>query len=189
MRNWVLAALAVAPIAALAQPPQAGAPPQAGGPPQAGSPSPADAGTGAQQVVGLFGATCLHFGADAQALRQFMQQQGARPLPADAAKAFLVGRPGQAYDASYAQYRLALISLDTGGCEAVIDNTGGSDVVATFLQEAKDNGLPLKSLGSGPGRAPQQTVNRYEATVGAKQMHIYIATAPNPPQASLALAP
>ena len=114
--------LAVAPLAILAgagnvawaQP--AGQP---GG--AAGAPPPAGPVSGADQVVGLFGATCLHYAGDVPGLRAFLQQQGAPAMPQQAKDAFLAGRPGQVFDVSYQTQKLALVSIDDGSCEAVAD--------------------------------------------------------------------
>ncbi len=90
---------------------------------------------GAQQVVGLFMATCLQFGANRDQLRGFLQQQGARAVPAPTRDFFLQGRPGAVYDTSYRQTtHLALVSLDNGGCEAVSEFADPALVVADLGQ-------------------------------------------------------
>ena len=45
-------------------------------------------GNGADQVVGLFGATCLHFSGDPTATRAFLQEQKAPERPATAGTTF-----------------------------------------------------------------------------------------------------
>ncbi len=146
---------------------------------------------GADQVVGLFGATCLHFAGDVPNLRGFLLQQKAPLMPAAASDAFLAGRAGKVFDVSYKTVKLALISLDNGGCEAVADQADPGQVVAVLNQSAHENNVPLQNLGSqapGKGRpGVQQTA--YGLTIEGHLMHILVSTAAAPPQAVLTLVP
>jgi hypothetical protein len=146
---------------------------------------------GADQVVGLFGATCLHFAGDAAALRAFLQQQSAPQMPAAARDAFLAGRPGEVYDVSYQTTRLALVSLNDGGCEAVAEHADPAQVVSLLDQQAQQNGVTLAPLG-GQGNVKgrpgvQQTA--YGVTLGGRPMHVLVSTAAAAPQAVLSLVP
>jgi hypothetical protein len=156
---------------------------------QAGQAPPANA-DGADQVVGLFGAACMQFAGNPTGVRGFLAQQGAPQMPQQARDAFLAGRSGQAFDVSFQNVRLALVSLDDGGCEAVADKADPAAVVATLQAEAKQNGVTLQSLGAQPDKARAGVRHdAYSAIVGGKQMHVLVSTAPTPPQAVLTLAP
>lgn len=146
--------------------------------------------TGADQVVGLFGATCLHFAGDARGIRAFLAQQGAPQMPEKARDAFLAGRAGQVFDVSYRDTRLALVSLDDGGCEAVADQADPGQVITTLQQAARENQVPLQPLGGQNTKGPSDVQHQaFAVTLGGRVMHILVSTAPSPPQAVLTLAP
>jgi len=183
---WVLlpglslvgAALGAGPAAAQPMPPQG----QSGGQPQ----PPANA---ADQLVGLFGATCLHFAGDTAAMRGFLTQQGAPAMPPQARDAFLAGRKGQAYDVSVPGVNLALVSLDDGGCEAVAEKASRTEVLNTLQQAAREAGVPLTPLGAQADGPNGVQHSAYQLTAAGKQMHVLLSTAPAPPQAVLTFAP
>jgi hypothetical protein len=156
------------------------------------APSQSDAAAvnGADQVVGLFGAACLQFAGDAAATRQFLSSQHAPPMPAAARDAFLAGRPGQVFDTSYQNVKLALVSLDDGACEAVVEQANPTEVLATLQQAASENHVPLTPLGTQADKKRQGVQHAaYSLTVGAKTMHVLVSTAAAPPQAVLTLVP
>jgi hypothetical protein len=164
------------------------------GPPDQGAAPPPS--TGADQIVGLFGATCLHFAGDAAAMRAWLTQQGAPQMPAAATTAFLAGRAGQVFDASYQNIKLALVSLDDGGCEAVADEADPAQVLAVLQQAASDNHVPLTALGAQPGGAPTPDKpppgvqhSAFGITLAGKPMHILVSTASARPQAVIDLIP
>ena len=108
----------------------------------------------ADQLVGLFGATCLHFAGDTAGLRGFLTQQGALVMPAQARAAFLAGRSGQVFDVSVPGVPLALVSLDDGGCEAVAEKANGDEVRNTLQQAAQEAKTPLTPLGGQAEKGP-----------------------------------
>lgn len=147
--------------------------------------------TGADQVVGLFGATCLHFAGDVAAMRAFLTQQSAPQMPAQARDAFLAGRAGQVFDVSYQSTKLALVSLNDGGCEAATEQADPKQVVAVLGQASQENKITLTPLGSQPDPKARAGVvqTAYSVTLGGKPMHVLVSTAPSPPQAVLTLVP
>jgi hypothetical protein len=149
------------------------------------------ASDGADQVVGLFGATCLHFAGDVAGMRSFLQKQGAPPMPAAARDAFLAGRRGQVFDVSYQTTKLALISMDDGGCEAVADQADPAQVIAILTEAAHENHVDLTPLGSQADPKHRDGVQQtaYGVTLDGKPMHILVSTATAPPQAVLTLTP
>jgi hypothetical protein len=172
---------ALSAVPAVAQP----VPPQGQG--QAGQPqAPANP---ADQLVGLFGATCLHFAGDTAAMRGFLTQQGAPAMPPQARDAFLAGRKGQAYDVSVPGVNLALVSLDDGGCEAVAEKANRTEVLNTLQQAAREAGVPLTPLGAQADGPNGVQHSAYQLTAAGKQMHVLLSTAPAPPQAVLTFAP
>jgi hypothetical protein len=180
----VAAVLAVTAVPAGAQP-QA---PQGQGMRQPGQPQPP--ANPADQLVGLFGATCMHFGADVRGLRGFLSQQGAPVMPAQARDAFLAGRTGQVFDVSVPGVNLALVSLDDGGCEAVAEKANGNEVLSTLQQAAREAGATMTPLGAQSDSGPNGVRHSaYQLAVGGKQMHVLVSTAPAAPQAVITLAP
>jgi hypothetical protein len=146
---------------------------------------------GADQLVGLFGATCLHFAGDTAGLRSFLTQQGAPQMPQQARDAFLAGRAGQVFDVSVPNVNLALVSLDDGGCEAVVEKANPAEIVPTLQQSAQEAHVTVQSLGAQQadknGRGIEHSA--FLLTSGGKQMHVLVSTAPQPPQAVLTFVP
>ena len=164
----------------------ASAQPMGGSPPDSATPP-----TGADQLVGLFGATCLHFAGDISGLRGFLQQQNAPLMPAQARDAFLAGRQGQVFDVSYKTVKLALVSLDDGTCEAIVDQADPSQVRSIFQQAAAENRLAIQPAGTQAGKPGRPGVEQtaYSATLNGRPMHILLATQSAPPQAVMVLVP
>ncbi len=212
-----LAALLALPALALAQAPGAAAPrggadsafeappdetPGAQGGPQTGGQgdvpgAPTDAAsrqqamrTGADQVVGLFVATCLRYPGDVAGLRGWVSGQGAPAMPRQASDAFLAGRPGQVFDVSYQTTRLALISLDDGGCEAVAEFADPQLVVSYVAEALRQAATPATLKGDFSDRQhPGVSQRVWEATLAGRQWVLNAVTAAQPPQASIGLHP
>jgi len=144
----------------------------------------------ADQLVGLFGATCLHFNGDAAQIRGFLSQQGAPQMPAQARDAFLAGRPGQVFDTSVPGVNLALVTLDNGVCEAVVEKASPAAVKAALAASANEVHVPLTPLGTQAEHLPNGVEHSaYLLVNGGKQLHVLLSTAPAAPQAVLTLAP
>jgi len=155
--------------------------------PPAGQPTP----NGADQLVGLFGATCLHFAGDNAGLRSFLTQQQAPKMPQQARDAFLAGRAGEVYDVSVPNVNLALVSLDDGGCEAVVEKADPAEIIPTLQQSAAEAHVTVQALGAQQTDKSGRGVNHaaFLLTSGGKQMHVLVSTAPQPPQAVLTFVP
>jgi hypothetical protein len=157
------------------------------GAPQAQQPP----GSGAEELVGLFGAACLHFAANPSGTRGFLTQQGVPQMPDKARDAFLAGRAGQVFDASEPGVNLAVISLTDGGCEVVVEKADPAEVLATLQREAKAASTPLTALGNQADKSGAKGVEHtaFAITENGQQMHILVSTAAAPPQAVITLAP
>jgi hypothetical protein len=175
----IVGALAGLPLGAMAQS-------EAQMPPPANQPVP----NGADQLVGLFGATCLHFAGDTAALRAFLTQQHAPVMPAQARDAFLAGRSGQVFDVSVPNVNLALVSLDDGGCEAVVEKANPAEIVPVLQQSAQEAHVTVQSLGGQADKSGHGVQHSaFLLTSAGKQMHVLVSTAPQPPQAVLTFVP
>ena len=147
-------------------------------------------GDGAEQVVGLFSATCLNFAGDVAALRGFLGEQKAPRMPQQAETAFLAGRAGQVFDTSYQTTKLALVSLDNGSCEAVAEHANGAQVLTVLNQAAQENHVSLAPLGGQPPKGkPGVTQTAYSLTLDGRPMHILVSTETPAPEAVLTLVP
>jgi hypothetical protein len=144
---------------------------------------------GADQVVGLFGATCLHFATDTAGLRGFLNEQKAPHMPQEARDAFLAGRHGEVFDVSYQTTKLALVSLDDGGCEAVAEKADGTQVISLLNQAARENQVTLMPLGAQGKSRPGVQQTGYGLTLAGQGMHILVSTETPPPQVVLTLVP
>ncbi len=148
-------------------------------------------GSGAEELVGLFGAACLHFAGNPAGTRNFLTQQGVPQMPDKARDAFLAGRPGQVFDASEPTVNLAVVSLNDGGCEAVVEKADPAEVIATLKREAQSANTPLTALGDQADKTGAKGVQHtaFAVTENGQQMHILVSTAAAPPQAVITLAP
>jgi len=173
MRHMLVLACLALPAAAFAQAPQD---------------TPLD---GADQVVGLFSGTCLQFAGDNTAIRGFLNEQHAPQMPAAARDAFLAGRQGQVFDVTYKTVKLALVSLDDGGCEAVAERADGPQVISLLNAAARENQVTLLALGgqAAPKDRPGVTQTAYGLTLAGKPKHILVSTETPAPQAVLTLVP
>ncbi len=146
-------------------------------------------GDGAEQVVGLFSATCLNFAGDVAALRAFLAEQHAPRMPKQAETAFLTGRQGQVFDVSYQTTKLALVSLDSGGCEAVAEHADGGRVLSVLAQAARENQVPLTPMPAPAKARPGVQQTAYALTLAGRPMHILVSTEAPAPEAVLTLVP
>lgn len=174
---------------ARAQAPGAGGQAPGTGAPAAGAQTAGAPVDPADQLVGLFGATCLHFAADPGGVRGFMSQNQVPEMPAQARDAFLSGRRGQVFDASVPGVNLALISLDDGGCEAVVEHVDPDAVPRALTGAAAEAKLPLEAQGAQSDGPNGVKHSAYLLTAAGRQMHILVSTAPKPPQAVITMAP
>jgi hypothetical protein len=143
---------------------------------------------GSEQVVGLFVATCLHYPGDVAGLRGWVTGQGAPAMPRQASDAFLAGRAGQVFDVSYQTTRLALISLDDGGCEAVSEYADPQLVVSYLAETLSQNGTTVTPKGDFSDRQhPGVSQRVWQATLAGRQWVLNAVTAPQPPEASIGL--
>ena len=145
----------------------------------------------ADQVIGLFSATCLNFAGDVAAMRSFLTEQHAPQMPQAARDAFLAGRQGQVFDVSFQTAKLALVSLDDGGCEAVAEHADPGKVVSVLNQAAQENHVTLAPLGAPADAKARPGVQQtaFGLTLAGHPMHILVSTEAPAPQAVLTLIP
>ncbi len=156
----------------------------------AGQGGAAPAADPADQLVGLFGATCLHYAADPHGMRGFIAQQGAPAMPPQARDAFLAGRQGQVFDVSVPGVNLALVSLDDGACEAVVEKANGAEVVNTLQAQARENQTPLTPAGDQGEKGPNGVRHTaFTLNSGGRVMHVLVTTEAPPPQVIIQLVP
>jgi hypothetical protein len=118
-----------------------------------------------EQLVGLFIQGCLPFVGNAPALRDWAQRTGLKPVPEPARAAFLHGAPGQVFDASAADTKLALISSDSGICSSVTDRATQAQVTAALEAGFHQAGVDFRLV-----------IERDDATVAAIHDREYLAT-------------
>lgn len=189
MRLVTLASLAACllPGAALAQP---AAP--------AGQPPAAQAATtpseGAAEVVGLFGATCVHYAGNAAGLRGWLTQEHAPEMPAELRSFFLAGRQGQVYDVSSQSARLALVSADDNTCSVYADIADPALVQRGLESAMQQAQLQFTTQGDHPDQQDPTLRHRdYSVTLNGRPWLVLVTTTTAPsagkPQADLTLRP
>jgi hypothetical protein len=159
-----------------------------GGAPGQGTPAP----NGAQQVVGLFMQSCVHFAGDAQGLRNWLAQQQVPQMQQQISAMFLTGRPGVAYDASVPGERLAVVSANDRSCSAYADMADPAATVATLEAALRQSGISARLQGAPPDQQDPTLQHReYAATIAGHRFLILTTTttAPNKVQAALTLRP
>jgi hypothetical protein len=98
----------------------------------------------ADELVSLFMQGCLPFAGHPSALRDWARRFGLPPVPEQARAAFLHGAPGQAFDASAAEVKLALLSSDDGICSAVTDHAMQPQVTEALETGLREAGLTFR---------------------------------------------
>jgi hypothetical protein len=128
--------------------------------------APASANAGAaEQLVGLFIQGCMPFVGNAPALRDWARRTGLPGAPEPARAAFLHGAPGEVFDASSADAKLAMLSSDSGICSAVTDQATQSEVSTALEAGFHQAGLDFRLV-----------IERDDAAVSAIHDREYLAT-------------
>ncbi len=198
MRRLIVASLAATcllPLAAHAQQPGYQQPgiPQSGAMAQGGAQQsePAD---GADQVVGLFLQTCLHYAGNAPGLRSWLAQERAPQMAQQMQSFFLAGRQGTVYDVSSQTVRLALVSADDNSCSAYADTADAGQTIAYLQQAMQQAGIRFTGQAAPPDqRNPSLSHAGYQAMISNRPWAVLVTTSPTPvqnePQAVLTLRP
>ncbi|HEX2943696.1 MAG TPA: hypothetical protein VHO91_21750 [Rhodopila sp.] len=95
----------------------------------------------AGQLVGLFIQGCLPFAGNPPDLRAWAAQHGLAKAPEAIAKAFLHNTPGEVFDGSTPDAKLALVSSDSGLCSVAIDQATQADVTQALEAGLQKAGL------------------------------------------------
>ena len=102
--------------------------------------------SGAQQLVALFGRSCLQFAGETAAMRADLTARRIPPLPADAYAALLPDRPGRGFDASNVVTPMTVLSADDGNCLVLAAQAELSEAVARLEAVLTDNGLDYRPV-------------------------------------------
>jgi hypothetical protein len=97
-----------------------------------------------EELVGLFIQGCMPFVGHPSALRDWANTTGLQPVPEKARAAFLHGAPGQVFDGSAAEARLALVSSDDGLCSVVTDQATQQAVTDALEAGFRQAGLSFR---------------------------------------------
>ncbi|HYZ23982.1 MAG TPA: hypothetical protein VE690_17680 [Rhodopila sp.] len=150
MRRLLLVALMIMPFSAQAQP--------------------------AAQLAGLFIQGCVPFAGNSGALRDWARRQGLRAAPEPVRRAFLHSTPGQVFDGSAPEAKLALISSDAGLCSVATDTAKESDVIAALEAGLRQAGLAFRLvIERNDKQVPQIHEREYLAAKGGKGWRILAA--------------
>jgi hypothetical protein len=126
---------------------------------------PATAHAGApDELVGLFIQSCLRFAGDVPALRDWARKTGLSSVADPARAAFLHGAPGQVFDGSAPDVKLALVSSDDGICSVVTDHATSASVTTALEAGFRQAGLGFRLV-----------IERDDKTVSAIHDREYLA--------------
>jgi hypothetical protein len=96
------------------------------------------------ELVGLFIQGCMPFVGDAAALRAWATHTGLPAVPDPARGTFLHGAPGQVFDGSTSDGKLALVSSDDGLCSVVTDKAERQAVADALEAGFRQAGLTFR---------------------------------------------
>lgn len=94
----------------------------------------------------LFVRTCLPYAGKPAALRHWAAAAHLPLAPEPARAAFLLGAPGQVFDATTPAGKLVLVSSDDGICSVIAERAVDRDVAAAFMSEVRVTGLTLRGV-------------------------------------------
>jgi hypothetical protein len=130
-----------------------------------------------EELVGLFIQGCMEFSGDASALRDWAKQTGLPPVPEKARLAFMRGVPGQVFDGSAAEGRLALISADDGTCSAAAEQATQQAVDDAVEAGFRQAGLTFTLVGERNDSALTAVHDReYHVTKEVRNWQVLVAT-------------
>jgi hypothetical protein len=130
-----------------------------------------------EELAGLFIQGCVEFAGDAPALRAWAQRTGLPPVPERARIAFLRGVPGQVFDGSAAEVRLALVSSDDGVCSAVTNHATQQPVTDALEAGFRQAGLTFRLTGEHDDAVFSTIHDRaYEVSKGQRAWRVLSAT-------------
>ena len=119
----------------------------------------------------------MEFAGDASALRDWAKQTGLPPVPEKARVAFLRGVPGQAFDGSTAEGRLALISADDGTCSAAAEQATQQAVIDAVEAGFRQAGLTSTLVTERDDTVLTAIHDRvYRVTKGKRSWQVLMAT-------------
>jgi hypothetical protein len=146
--------------------------------------------TPAEQMSGLFVQSCIAFVGNPPALRQWAAQNKLAPIPANVSAAFLHGSPGQVFDGSAPDTKLALISGDNGLCSVATDTLMPDDLTRALEAGLQRAGLQYRLVIERDDKTTPSIHDReYLATKGGKGWRILEATIKGGGQAMLTSGP
>ena len=130
----------------------------------------------AAQMTGLFIQGCLPFAGNAMALRSWAHRQGLPTAPEPVRQAFLHNAPGQVFDGSAPDTKLALISSDTGLCSVATDRMREQEAIAALEAGLHQAGLSFRLvIERDDKQVPQIHDREYLASKDGKGWRILAA--------------
>ena len=141
---------------------------------------PVGIGRPALQAVGLFQHVCLPYAGLAGNLRAFAASKGLHQIPDSHATAFLLGHPGEVFNASTPDGQLALVSMDDGACVVAMpmgDRVGVNNALAGVFRTIQAVVTLVSDKASPDGKATQ----RLELVrLGNSAWHVSVTTHAHP---------
>lgn len=130
----------------------------------------------AAQMTGLFLQGCLPFAGNADALRNWVHRQNLPVAPEPVRRAFLHDTPGQVFDGSAPDAKLALISSDAGLCSVATDRVTETEVINALEAGFRQAGLKFRLvIERDDKQIPQIHDREYLATKDGKGWRVLAA--------------
>ncbi len=132
------------------------------------------------QVVGLFQQACLPYAGYVHNLRQWAAGKNLHELPPAIAAQFLLGAPGNAFDASTPDGKLVLVSRDDGACMVatpVASHFRANQLLQGIFRNEGAAVTPITDKVSSDGKVE---VTLEKVTLAQQAWHVSVTSRPHP---------
>lgn len=132
------------------------------------------------QVAGLFLQSCMKYAGNAAGLREWVSAHRLPQIPADQAATFLGSLgAGEAYGASNASGKHALVSYDSGACRVLALSGDASDIQQTLLALLRGQGVTVVPVLARAKPDSSSSQGLFEATFGPRHWRVSITAKPH----------
>lgn len=125
--------------------------------------------------------SCLSYAGDPAGLRAWAAQKGLPKVPEQARKSFLLGAPGDVFDASDVEGKFVVASADDGICSAATDKVTQTAIVAALESDLRASGIAFRLVIERDDKVVPDIHDReYLATRNGRSWRILLATVKDP---------
>ncbi|MFL5283567.1 MAG: NMCC_0638 family (lipo)protein [Rhodopila sp.] len=128
-------------------------------------------------LAGLFMQSCLPYAGDPAGLRAWAAGKGLPKVPEQARKAFLLGAPGDVFDASDNEGKFVVASSDDGICSTATNKVTGPAITEALESDLRASGIAFRLVIERDDKTiPDIHDREYLATKNGRNWRILLAT-------------